>query len=80
LNLGLALFKSGDLNAALPVFSESLKETPPGSPDIQRLDILIGMSHYGLAQYKEAVPFLKESAARDQQNLPLRLALAHSCL
>lgn len=80
LNLGLALFKSGDLAAALPVFTESLKETPPGSPEIQRLNILIGMSHYGLAQYKEAIPFLKESAVRDQQNLPLRLALAHSCL
>jgi tetratricopeptide (TPR) repeat protein len=80
LNLGLALFKSGDLSSALPVFKEALKETPPGSPDIQRLNILIGMSYYGLAQYKEAVPFLKESATSDRQNLPLRLALAHSCL
>jgi tetratricopeptide (TPR) repeat protein len=80
LNLGLALFKSGDLAAALPVFNEALKETPPGSPDIQRLKILIGMSHYGLAQYKEAVPYLKEEAEKDPKNLPLRLALAHSCL
>ena len=80
LNLGLALFKSGDLAAALPVFKEALKETPPGSPDIQRLNILIGMSHYGLAQYPEAVPILKQAADKDPKNLPLRLALAHSCL
>lgn len=80
LNLGLALFKSGNLKDALPEFDQCLKAAPPESPDAQRLDILIGMSHYGLAQYAEAVPFLKKAAARDQQNLPLRLALAHSCL
>lgn len=80
LNLGLALFKSGDLHEALPVFKQALTETPEGAPDIQRLNILIGMSHYGLAQYPEAVPFLKQAAEKDQQNLPLRLALAHSCL
>jgi tetratricopeptide (TPR) repeat protein len=80
LNLGLALFKLGDLKAALPEFTQSLKEAGPGSPDAQRLTILIGMAYYGLAEYAEAVPFLKEAAARDQQSLPLRLALAHSCL
>jgi tetratricopeptide (TPR) repeat protein len=80
LNLGLALFKLGDLREALPEFTQSLKEASPGSPEAQRLTILIGMAHYGLAEYAEAVPFLKEAAATDQQNLPLRLALAHSCL
>ena len=80
LNLGLALFKSGDLAGALPEFLICLKTAPPGSADAQRLNILIGMSHYGIAQYAEAVPFLKQAAANDQQNLPLRLALAHSCL
>jgi len=80
LNLGLALFKSGNMKDALPEFQECLKAVPAGSPEAQRLNILIGMSHYGLAQYAEAVPFLKEAAANDKQNLPLRLALAHSCL
>jgi len=80
LNLGLALFKSGDLTGALPEFLMCLKTAPAGSLDAQRLNILIGMSHYGLAQYEEAVPFLKQAAANDPQNLPLRLALAHSCL
>ena len=80
LNLGLALFKSGDLKGALPEFEKSLKGHAPGSPDAQRLTILIGMCHYGLAQYAEAVPYLKEAATNDKQNLPLRLALAHSCL
>jgi len=80
LNLGLALFKLGELKEALPEFTQSLKDAGPGSPDALRLTILIGMSHYGLAEYADAVPFLKEAAAEDQQSLPLRLALAHSCL
>jgi tetratricopeptide (TPR) repeat protein len=80
LNLGLALFKSGDLKAALPEFQASLKTAPPGSPDADRLTILIGMCHYGLAQYPEAIPYLREAAGKDAQNLALRLALAHSCL
>jgi tetratricopeptide (TPR) repeat protein len=80
LNLGLALFKSGDLKDALPEFQRCLKSAPPDSPDVQRLNILIGMSHYGLAQYADAIPFLRDAAAKDAQNLALRLALAHSCL
>lgn len=80
LNLGLALFKSGNLKDALPEFTKCLKAAPAGSPDAQRFTILIGMSHYGLAQYAEAVPFLKQASSGDAQNLPLRLALAHSCL
>jgi tetratricopeptide (TPR) repeat protein len=80
LNLGLALFKAGDLKDALPEFTEELKKTTPGSPQADRLSLLIAMSHYGMAEYLEAVPLLKEAAARDPQNLSLRLALAHSCL
>jgi len=80
LNFALALFKSGDLKAAIPELTTLLKSAPPGSPEAQRLEILIGMSHYGLAEYKAAAPFLKQAAARDTQNLPLRLALAHCYL
>lgn len=80
LNLALALFKDEQLKEAVPEFAQVLKAVPPDSPDAQRARILLGMSHYGLAQYAEAVPLLKDSAARDPQNLPLRLALAHSCL
>jgi len=80
LDLALALFKSGDLKGAIPEFTALLKRTPKDSPEAQRYTILLGMAHYGLAQYAEAVPYLKQAAARDAQNLPLRLALAHSCL
>ena len=80
LNLGLALFKAGAMRDALPEFDLVLKSTAPSSPDRQRLDILVGMCHYGLGEYAKAVPYLKEAAARDPQNLQLRLALAHSCL
>jgi tetratricopeptide (TPR) repeat protein len=80
LNLGLALFKGGELKGALHEFAILLKSAAPDSPEAQRLTILTGMAHYGLTDYAEAVPLLKQAAARDQQNLPLRLALAHSCL
>lgn len=79
LNLGLALFKGGDLKGAILEFT-LLKARAPDSPDVQRLNILIGMAHYGLGEYAQAVPFLKTAAAVDTQNLQLRLALAHSCL
>ena len=80
LNLGLALFKGGDLKQAASEFSLLLKTAPHGSPESQRLTILVGMAHYGLNEYAEAVPYLKAAAAEDTQNLQLRLALAHSCL
>jgi tetratricopeptide (TPR) repeat protein len=80
LNLGLALFKAGEMKDALQEFDLLLKRAPPSSPDRQRLAILIGMCHYGLEEYAQAVPYLKEAAAHDPQNLALRLALAHSCL
>lgn len=80
LNLGLALFKGGELRLALEQFKMLLKSAPASSPEAQRLTILVGMAHYGLGEYAEAVPYLKEAAASDAQNLQLRLALAHSCL
>jgi hypothetical protein len=39
----------------------------------------MGMAHYGLGEFAEAVPYLKDATAGDAQNLPLRLVLAHSC-
>jgi tetratricopeptide (TPR) repeat protein len=80
MNLGLALFKSGDLRGALRMFDPLLKKQDPTSPDAQRLRILIGMCHYGLGEYAAAVPLLREAMQRDPQDLPYRLVLAHSCL
>jgi tetratricopeptide (TPR) repeat protein len=80
LNLGLALFKGGDFKEAIEEFDPLLKNEPASSPEAQRVTILIGMAHYSLAEYAEAIPYLKEATAHDAQNLPLRLALAHSCL
>jgi tetratricopeptide (TPR) repeat protein len=76
LNLGLSLFKSEDLRGAIEVFQPLLK----ANPNSEQLNTLIGMSHYGLAEYAQAAPFLRQAAAQDTSNLPLRLALAHSCL
>jgi tetratricopeptide (TPR) repeat protein len=80
LNLGLSLFKSGDLKEAIQTFTPLLKNEPGSSSEMVRLTTLIGLAHYGLGEYAEAVPFLKKAVAYDPRNLPFRLALAHSCL
>jgi len=80
LNLGLSLFKSGALKQAIAVFTPLLKDQPPSSPEALRLDTLIGVAHYGLGEYAQAVPYLRRTTANDPQNLPYRLLLAQSCL
>ena len=80
LNLGLSLFKSGALKDAIQMFAPLLRSLPPSSPEASRLTALIGLAHYGLGDYAAAVPYLKQAAAGDPQNLAFRLAWAHSCL
>ncbi len=80
LNLGLALFKSGELKLAIQIFTPLLKSEPLSSPDAQRLTALLGLAHYGVGEYSAAVPYLKSAAASDPTNLQFRLLLAHSCL
>ena len=80
LNLGLSLFKSGALREAIQEFSQLLKTEPAGSPEAQRLKSLMGIAYYSLGEFKTAVPYLKQAAASDPQNLAYRLFLAHSCL
>lgn len=80
LNLALALFKAQQLKEAALEFAALRSRAKPGSEEAQRLDILLGMSYYGTAQYAKAVPYLKAAAKRDPQNSPLLLSLAHSCL
>lgn len=79
-NLGLAYFKQGEFKDALQQFTPLLKTQPPASDEAQRLTLLTGMSHFGLGEFAAAAPYLKQAADRDAQNLPLLLALAHSCL
>lgn len=80
MNLGLALFKDAQLKESIDVFEPLLKSEPADSPAAQRLTILIGMAHYGQAQYGKAAPYLKQATDRDPNSLPLLLALAHSYL
>jgi tetratricopeptide (TPR) repeat protein len=79
LNLGLALFKSGSFQDAAKIFETELRNHPQAS-DAQRLTLLAGMAHYGAREWGPAIPYLKEAAAADQQNLPLRMTLAHCYL
>jgi tetratricopeptide (TPR) repeat protein len=80
LNLGLSLFKSGAMNEAVRTLKPLLMEKPLSASNEQQLNILIGMSYYGLAQYPAAIPYLKEATTHDTQSLWLRLELAQSCL
>lgn len=80
LNLGLALFKDGQMLQAAQEFLPLYRASSATSPQRQRLAILLGMSYYGAGEYAKAAPFLQEAADRDRQNLTLRLALAHSYL
>lgn len=76
LNLGLAYFKAGDYKRSIAELDPLLK----AQPDNQQLAILLGMSHYGLEQFSQASPLLKQASERDPANLTLLLTLAHSCL
>ena len=80
LNLGLSQFKGGELKGAVQTFDLLIKAEPQSSPEALRVRTLLGLAHYGLGEYAAAVPFLKDATAADPQNLPFRLALAHSCL
>lgn len=80
LDLGLSLFKSGALKAAIETLSPLLKGAAPSSADAVRLEIVIGMAHYGLGEYAAAVPYLRKVTAADPQNLPYRLVLGQSCM
>lgn len=80
LNLGLALFKAGEMKAAIRTFEPLLKKQSPDSENAQRLRILLGMAHYGVGEYADAVPYLRTAMAHDPRNLPYRLILAQSCL
>jgi tetratricopeptide (TPR) repeat protein len=80
LNLALAYFKSGQFQEAIDQFTALRKLIPADSPELERADILTGMSYYGMAKYGQAVPFLQAAANREKDNPELLLALAHSCL
>ena len=80
LNLGLALFKAGQMKSAAITFMPLLKSLPADSQEALRVTTLIGLARYGAGDYAEAVPFLKKAVAADPQNLPFRLTLAQSCL
>ncbi len=80
LDLGLALFKSGQMKAAIETFSPLLKSQPASSAEALQLVTLIGLAHYALGEYAQAVPYLSKATASDPRNLPFRFLLAESCM
>ena len=47
LNLGLALFKGGEMKQSIEVFGPLIESQPANTPQAQQLTILVGMAHYG---------------------------------
>ncbi|MFZ1086625.1 MAG: tetratricopeptide repeat protein [Terracidiphilus sp.] len=80
LNLGLALFKGGELKQSIEIFEALIQNQPADSPQVRQLTTLLGMAHYGLGEYALAIPYLKDATASDARNKELKLVLAHSCL
>jgi tetratricopeptide (TPR) repeat protein len=76
MNLGLALFKVAQFPGAIEAFSAEIRKHPG---DL-RLTILLGMAHYGMKDYLVAIPYLQRATEGDTQSIPLRMALAHSCM
>ena len=80
INLGLSLFKAGELNETVQLYEPMLKQMPGNAPQRLRLATLVGLADYGVGSYASAVPYLKEATAGDPENLEFKLMLAHSCL
>jgi len=80
LNLGLAYFKTAALKDAIQTFAPLLRAYPSDSPDHLRVGTLIGMAHFSLGEFADAIPFLRAAANSDPQNIIYRFSLAQSCL
>lgn len=80
LNLGLSLFKAGELRSAIEMFEPLLKSDTIAASEKLRLVTLIGMAEYGLGNYAASVPYLLQAAAGDPTNSSLRMTLAQGCL
>ena len=68
LNIGLAWFKAGQFRPALAAFQKE----PPND----RVNTLIAMSYFGMAQYKEAAARLKPLVEAQPDNTELTYVLA----
>jgi len=80
LNLGLSLFKAGELRSAIETFETLLRSGTITPPEKLRLVTLIGMAEFGLGNYAASVPYLQQAAAGDPKNPSLRMTLAQGCL
>lgn len=72
LNLGLAYFKEGDFREALKAFEKE--------PQSERVVTLVGMSHFGLGEYRQAAATLQPLATAHPENTELGYLLAKSYL
>src|SRR5205814_4742554 len=79
INLGLSYFKTGELKETIQTYEPMMNEMPGSAPQRPRVATLLGLSHYGLGNYAQAVGYLKEAVTDDPDNLQFRLMYAHSC-
>ena len=76
-NLGLAYFKTGNLDRAIPPLQAAERSLPQAANQIQ---LLLGMSFYGRGQLALAAPHLEAASKADQGNSELQLVLARAYL
>src|SRR5207302_4784630 len=75
LNLGLAWFKLGNFRDALPALEKENARAPS-----DQISTLLGMSHFGLGQYREAAARLRPLADAQPANTELSYVLAKAYL
>lgn len=76
LNLGIAYFKSGELEKAIPPLRDVVVQSPANT----QAGLVLGMSLYGAGKYVEAAPYLERSQAADPRNRELALVVAQTHL
>ncbi|MGA9885105.1 MAG: tetratricopeptide repeat protein [Candidatus Acidiferrales bacterium] len=74
--MGLAEFKQGHFEAAIPPLRAALS----ASPNNLQAATLLGLSCYGAKRFAEASKYLAVAAASDAANTELHQTLAQSCL
>ncbi len=73
LNLGVEYYNSGNYNAALTYFLESIKQ----KPDFHEGNYYTGLSFYNLRKYSKAETYLRNVVAVDRLHLKANYMLSH---
>ncbi|MGB8322837.1 MAG: tetratricopeptide repeat protein [Candidatus Acidiferrum sp.] len=76
LNWGLAEFKQGHFEAAIPPLKAAMAADSHG----MQVSALLGLSYFGAKRFPDAVKYLQRAVTLDPNNKELHQSLAQSCL